>query len=77
MKNVSSGKEIGDVSGGVIRKVEACHRIAAMGTDSWMIGGDIIRSLTDVLSGESSGTLFKAFKGKEECIDGKCRGPGK
>jgi isopentenyl phosphate kinase len=73
-ENIRSSKEKGDVSGGVLRKVEACHRIAAMGTNSWMIGGRIDVSLSKVLSGESSGTLFKGFNGNQNCIDGKCGG---
>ncbi|MGA1819842.1 MAG: isopentenyl phosphate kinase [Thermoplasmatota archaeon] len=69
---ISSGEEKGDVSGGVLRKVEACHRIAAMQCNAWMTGGRIKGSLDRILNGERSGTLFRAFQGPQECILGKC-----
>jgi len=69
---ISSGEERGDVSGGVLRKVEACHSIAAMQCDAWMTGGRIGDSLGRILEGESSGTLFPAFEGPPECVQGRC-----
>ncbi|MGA1792746.1 MAG: hypothetical protein ACMUHM_02245 [Thermoplasmatota archaeon] len=69
---ITSGEEKGDVSGGVLRKVEACHRIAAMQCNAWMTGGRVKDSLKKILAGEGSGTLFRAFRGEEDCVLGKC-----
>jgi isopentenyl phosphate kinase len=69
---ISSGSKKGDVSGGVIRKVEACHRIASMNCDAWMVGGSLDVSLSKVLNGEHSGTRFNAFDGNETCQMGRC-----
>lgn len=69
---ISSRSEKKDATGGVIRKVESCHRIASMGCDAWMIGGSLDTSLSRVLNGEHSGTKFTAFQGSKECQTGEC-----
>jgi isopentenyl phosphate kinase len=66
-----------DASGGVIRKVESCHRIASMGCDAWMIGGSMDVSFSMVLNGGDTGTKFVAFNGTEECQKGICGQKGK
>jgi isopentenyl phosphate kinase len=69
---ISSSSKNKDASGGVIRKVESCHRIASMGCEAWMIGGSLENSLSNVMNGNHSGTRFKAFHGSEECQRGEC-----
>ncbi|MBN1538742.1 MAG: hypothetical protein JW939_01250, partial [Candidatus Thermoplasmatota archaeon] len=62
-----------DATGGILGKVRSCHRIAALGCNVWLAGGPLERSLGPVLSGEGAGTLFRAFEGKKECIEGTCK----
>jgi isopentenyl phosphate kinase len=69
---ISSSSKNKDASGGVLRKVESCHRIASMGCEAWMIGGLLENSLSNVLDGKHSGTRFKAFQGSDECQRGEC-----
>ncbi|MGA1872421.1 MAG: hypothetical protein ACMUHY_02005 [Thermoplasmatota archaeon] len=70
--DIPTGETKGDVTGGILRKVSACHRIAAMECDAWLTGGDLDSSLGPILQGGHSGTLFRGFKGTSECIEGSC-----
>jgi isopentenyl phosphate kinase len=63
---------IGDVSGGILGKVISCHRISSMGTEAFMIGGDLSSTLSSVLSGKGGGTVFPAFEGGPDCPEGRC-----
>ncbi len=63
----------GDVSGGILGKVISCHRISSLGTQAYMIGGDLRSTLSSVLSGEGGGTVFPPFQGGPGCVDGNCR----
>lgn len=72
MAGINGNNDTHDVTGGILRKVRSCHRIAAQECDVWLVGDPLEGSIELALSGKGSGTLFRAFDGDAGCRDGGC-----
>ncbi|MFW3147122.1 MAG: isopentenyl phosphate kinase [Thermoplasmatota archaeon] len=58
----NGGELPGDVTGGLLRKLRSCHRIASIGIPARIIGGDLNVTIEEALSTGDPGTLFPPLK---------------